>query len=66
MTCSFCAKTFLILDAEKTCRSCAVFGGCQKVKCPYCGYESPRETNVVHFFRKVNLWKFFHPKKQVL
>lgn len=27
--------------------------GCQKVKCPYCGYESPREPDVVETFRNI-------------
>lgn len=66
MTCSFCARTFLTVDAQKTCHTCALWGGCQKVKCPYCGYESPRETNAIHFFRKVKQWKLFHPQKQTL
>jgi hypothetical protein len=39
--CSFCDKKFAEADAQKACQACSMFGGCKKVKCPYCGYEQP-------------------------
>ncbi len=53
MICPFCQKTFAAREAEKACRNCALFGGCQKVKCPYCGYESPREPDFLATLRKL-------------
>lgn len=62
MTCSFCMKTFNLSEAEKTCNQCAMFGGCQKVKCPYCGYEGPKIQNH-KIFENIKKWKgFLHIK----
>ena len=54
MTCSFCGREFSEAQAEKECRTCSVFGGCKKVKCPYCGYEMPRQPA---FFKRFRLRK---------
>ena len=51
MNCSICDLEFEEAQAIKACSSCAVFGGCQKVRCPRCGYESPRETPLVRWVR---------------
>jgi len=51
MICPYCRKEFSASDSKKECRSCSSFGGCQKVKCPYCGYESPREPEFVETLR---------------
>jgi DNA-directed RNA polymerase subunit RPC12/RpoP len=46
VTCSFCGREFDETQAEKECRGCSLVGGCRNVKCPYCGYEMPREPVV--------------------
>ena len=51
MRCPFCGRVFSEEDAHRVCRSCAVFGGCKNVKCPYCGYEMPREPALVRWLR---------------
>jgi len=43
VNCPFCGKKFAEADAQKACRACSLFGGCKKIKCPYCGYEQPPE-----------------------
>jgi hypothetical protein len=53
MICPFCQREFIVKDAKKECRTCASFGGCRKVKCPWCGYESPQEPNFVERLRKL-------------
>lgn len=52
MRCAFCDREFDERHASKACSGCAVFGGCQKVKCPHCGYESPRETRLLRWLRE--------------
>ncbi|HBQ21129.1 MAG: hypothetical protein A2Z91_00735 [Deltaproteobacteria bacterium GWA2_38_16] len=59
MTCVFCTKTFNMSQGEKTCNKCAFFGGCQKVKCPYCGYESPKTPSFNNPFKGLKKWKEF-------
>jgi ribosomal protein L37E len=52
MKCGFCGRQFDEAASAKLCASCSMFGGCQKVKCPHCGYESPRETRLVKWISK--------------
>jgi hypothetical protein len=40
-------------ESDATCESCAHIGGCSLAKCPHCGFEIPKETKVVKFFKKV-------------
>lgn len=54
MICPFCQKTFTEQDSQKVCGHCSLTGGCKKVKCPYCGYETPVETGLVKALRR---WK---------
>lgn len=51
MKCAFCDFEFDEASAVKACQACSMFGGCQKVRCPKCGYESPRETRMVRWIR---------------
>lgn len=49
--CSYCQKYFKAYEGFKNCTSCTLFGGCQKIKCPYCSYEMPKiegEKNAGH------------------
>jgi hypothetical protein len=39
--CGFCNVTFEPDEAQPTCASCPLRGGCQLVRCPQCGYENP-------------------------
>jgi hypothetical protein len=40
-TCCFCNRSFAQDEAQPTCSSCPLKGGCQMVRCPHCGYENP-------------------------
>jgi hypothetical protein len=40
-TCGFCARTFAQDEGQPTCAACPLKGGCQFLRCPYCGYENP-------------------------
>jgi adenine-specific DNA methylase len=51
--CPFCDREFDEKAAEKACGACAVFGGCKMVKCPHCGYESPREPGLVKWLKRL-------------
>lgn len=52
MRCAFCDREFDEKLARKACAACSLFGGCEKVKCPHCGCESPRETRLIRWLRK--------------
>jgi Fe2+ transport system protein FeoA len=52
MKCTFCGKEFDEAAGRRSCGSCALFGGCKNVRCPYCGYESPLEPGVFRWLRK--------------
>ena len=54
MTCPFCGRDYSEADAQKECRTCSLFGGCKNLKCPYCGYETPREPG---FLKKLRIGK---------
>lgn len=51
MKCAFCRREFDEDSAQDACRSCSVFGGCKKAKCPYCGYETPIEPGLIKWLR---------------
>lgn len=51
MNCAHCRKDFTPNEAQKGCESCGLFGGCHLLKCPYCGYEQPREPGMVQWIR---------------
>ncbi|GAB4253810.1 hypothetical protein [Deferrisoma sp.] len=51
MRCGFCGREFSEEAARKECGACSLFGGCKNVKCPYCGYEMPREAGWVRWLR---------------
>ena len=51
MICAFCGKTFDPQTARSACQHCATFGGCNKIKCPHCGYDMPAETRLVKWLR---------------
>ena len=53
MICALCNKTFSPDATHHECRRCALFGGCRKVKCPYCGYENPAEPRSLKWLKSL-------------
>jgi hypothetical protein len=53
MKCAFCQAVFDERDVRRVCQSCAMFGGCQKVKCPQCGMEAPAEPASLKWLRNL-------------
>ena len=48
ITCPACNHEYDATDASATaCGACLARGACGLVKCPECGYESPREPGVL-------------------
>lgn len=52
MKCSLCGMVFTERDADPSCPGCAMSGGCGMLKCPNCGYETPKESGLVKLVRK--------------
>jgi transposase len=52
MKCSFCQRQFDPEAATAACGHCPSSGGCHLIKCPHCGYESPREPKSALWLRK--------------
>ena len=57
MICSFCGRKFDEKSATKQCGRCAIRLECGKVKCPYCGYESPKEPKSLKWLDKIRMKK---------
>ena len=53
MRCSFCGHEFDASDAQASCGSCPMAGGCHLVRCPRCGYEMPPEAKLVRWLREL-------------
>ena len=43
MKCSLCSHEFDEAASRRSCAGCFNLGGCQMVRCPNCGYETPPE-----------------------
>jgi hypothetical protein len=54
-TCPMCNHRFTDEDGAKSCANCALFGagGCQKMRCPHCGYEMPAPARLPGLIKKV-------------
>jgi predicted amidophosphoribosyltransferase len=50
-TCALCGAHFT--HGTLVCGSCPLNVGCEVVKCPACGYQSPRRSRIVEFVRGV-------------
>jgi predicted amidophosphoribosyltransferase len=50
-TCALCGARFT--HGTLVCVSCPLNAGCEVVKCPACGYQSPRRSRVVDFVRGI-------------
>jgi hypothetical protein len=40
--CALCGYTYSAQEAEGACRSCPFHRKCRLVRCPNCGYETPK------------------------
>jgi hypothetical protein len=49
--CALCGARFS--HGTLVCGSCPLNVGCEVVKCPSCGYQSPRRSRIVDFARRV-------------
>ena len=50
-SCALCGARFT--HGTLVCVSCPLNVGCEVVKCPACGYQSPRRSRIVDFVRGV-------------
>jgi hypothetical protein len=50
-TCSLCGVRFT--HGTLVCGSCPLNAGCEVVKCPSCGFQSPRRSRIVDAVRRV-------------
>jgi len=50
-SCALCGARFT--HGTLVCGSCPLNVGCEVVKCPACGYQSPRRSRIVDFVRGV-------------
>jgi hypothetical protein len=50
-TCALCGARFT--HGTLVCVSCPLNAGCEVVKCPACGYQSPRRSRIVDFVRGI-------------
>ncbi len=49
--CPLCGCRFE--HGERVCGSCPMSTGCDLVKCPHCGFQFPRSSRVVEWFRRL-------------
>jgi hypothetical protein len=57
MICAFCGRTFNEESAKEQCDRCTPLVECGKVKCPYCGYENPKEPKSLKWLNKIRMKK---------
>ena len=50
-TCSLCGAHFT--HGTLVCVSCPLNAGCEVVKCPSCGFQSPRRSRIVDAVRRL-------------
>lgn len=53
MKCSLCGMVYAEKDADRSCRGCPMAGSCAMLRCPNCGYETPRESGLEKAIRKI-------------
>ncbi len=53
MKCSRCGLVYAEKDAEQSCRGCPMAGSCAMLRCPNCGYETPRESGLEKAIKKI-------------
>lgn len=52
MKCSLCGCEFNEQEGKGGCNTCHVFGACNMIRCPNCGYETPAEPKIIKRFKK--------------
>jgi predicted RNA-binding Zn-ribbon protein involved in translation (DUF1610 family) len=50
-SCALCGARFT--HGTLVCQSCPLNAGCEVVKCPSCGYQSPRRSRIVDLVRRL-------------
>lgn len=50
-TCALCGDRFT--HGGQVCGTCPLTAGCDIVKCPNCGYQFPRSSRTVEWFRRL-------------
>jgi len=53
MTCAYCHTEFDESTSRLACSACGVSEGCQRLRCPKCGYDTPEEPA---FVKKLRAW----------
>jgi hypothetical protein len=51
MICGYCRQEFSEGEGEAACANCPLHD-CGLVRCPKCGYETPREPKWIAWFKK--------------
>lgn len=49
-TCALCGARFT--HGGLACGACPLAWGCDLVRCPHCGYQFPRSSRLVDWFRR--------------
>lgn len=62
MECPYCHRMFKESSADPACKGCLSRRGCQRVRCPDCGYEMPREPRSAARIRELYR-RIFHRHK---
>jgi hypothetical protein len=52
--CGLCGNRFT--HGGLVCGTCPMETGCALVRCPNCGFQFPRSSSVVDFFRRLTAW----------
>lgn len=54
-TCDFCGRAFTQEDSIVSCGHCRTLGtgGCQRLRCPHCGYERPAPARLPALIARV-------------
>tara|TARA_Y100000031_G_scaffold150021_1_gene188746 strand:+ start:658 stop:849 length:192 start_codon:yes stop_codon:yes gene_type:complete len=53
MRCELCSCNFDEKSAGRSCIGCSMFGGCNLVKCPKCGYEMLPEASEPKWIKRI-------------
>jgi hypothetical protein len=54
-TCAFCGGQYNEEESRRTCTHCSLLGGggCRKLRCPHCGYESPQPARLPRLINRL-------------
>jgi rubredoxin len=54
MKCQLCGLEFKEEEGQTACSGCHMSRSCGLIKCPNCGYEAPKESNLIKSLKR---WK---------